>query len=556
MKRLNGAGTRALEIVKQFTVAQRTIAIIGVAVLVLGGIALANVLGKPTYQVLYSNISQANASSVVAQLEKDKVDYQLQDGGQTILVPASAVDGERLATANLLSSGAGGYSLLDDMGVTASEFQQNVTYKRAIEGELAKTIESIDGVGSASVQLAIPQQSVFSEEKEDPTASVFVNAATPLSSDQVNAIVHLVSAAYPGLTTENVSVVDQKGDTLSAVGGGATSGSDAAADYEATTKAAVQAMLDKVLGPGNAVVTVAADVSNSSGTKKSTSYTPGAATPLSESSNSTSYANGGGSAAAGAGASGVLGNDTTDTSTGGNSTTGSGSSSGSSSPSYSQSQSVKNNAVDKTETNETIVPGTLNRQTIAVAVNSSVAGQISTSALQGMVANAAGVNSSRGDSVSVTSVAFSNAAAKSAASALKQSQAAQSADQMTAIITTAIKVVGGIVLLVLLLGLLRKLFKRPEPTAVDAGALNVVPGVPGDPGYAGYAPTQQLGGFAGAGALPGGFPGTAPTVALGAPLGHDGAFAAMQADVDALAGSNPEQTADLLRALMSDRAGA
>jgi flagellar M-ring protein FliF len=556
MKRLNGAGTRALETIKQFTVAQRTIAIIGVAVLVLGGVALASVLGKPTMQPLYSNISTADAAAVKAQLESDKVEYELQDGGQTILVPAESVDAERLATASLLSSGAGGYNLLDDMGVTASEFQQNVTYKRAIEGELAKTIESIDGVSAASVQLAIPQQTVFSDQKEDPTASVFVNAGTPLSSDQVGAIVHLVSAAYPGLTTDNVSVVDQKGDTLSAVGGGATSGSDSAADYEASTKAAVQAMLDKVLGPGNAVVTVAADVSNSSGTKKSTTYTNGSSTPLSESSNSTSYANGG-AAAAGSGASGVLGDDTTDTSTGGNSSTASGTAgSDGTSPAYSQSQSVKNNAVNSTETNETIVPGTLNRQTISVAVNSSVVTTISANTLQGMVANAAGVDAARGDTISVTSVPFSDAAAKSAAAALKEQTAAQSSDQMMDLIKTAIQVVGGLVLFVLVVGLLRKLFKRPEQGSVDAGAMNVVPGgMPMDPAYGGYAPTAQLGGFAGAGQLHAG-PGTAPTVALGAPVGHDGAFAAMQADVDALAGSDPAQTADLLRALMSDRAPA
>ena len=550
MKRLNGAGSRALEVVKQFTVAQRTIAIIGVAVLVLGGVALANYVGKPTMQPLYSNIAASEAAAVTAQLDKDKVEYELQDGGQTILVPAASVDAERLATASLLSSGAGGYSLLDDMGVTASEFQQNVTYKRAIEGELAKTIGSIDGVAAASVQLAIPQQSVFSEQKENPTASVFVNATTPLSSDQVGAIVHLVAAAYPGLTTDNVSVVDSKGSTLSAVGGGGTGGSDSAADYEAATKSAVQAMLDKVLGPGNAVVTVAADVSNSSGTKKSTSYTAGANTPLAESKNSTSYANGGNAAASGA-ASGVLGDDTTDTSTGGNSATASGTG-GSGAPSYTQEQSVKNNAVDKTETNETIVPGTLNRQTIAVALNSSAATAISPSALQAMVANAAGVNAARGDTVSVTSVAFSNAAAKSAAAALKQSAAAESAAAMTGLITTAIQVVGGLVLFVLVVGLLRKLFKRPETSPLDAGALNVVPVVPGDPGYGGYAPTQQLGGFAGAGALQGG-PGTAPTVAMRAPI--DPAIGQLQADVDALAGSDPNQTAELLRALMSDRAG-
>ena len=551
MKRINGAGSRLLDTVKQFTVAQRTIAIIGVAVLVLGGVALASWLGKPAYQVLYSGISASEASGVTAQLVKDKVDYQLSSDGGTILVPADSVAQERLATASLLSSGAGGYSLLDDMGVTASEFQQNVTYKRAIEGELAKTIEAIDGVSSASVQLAIPQQSVFSDQKEDPTASVFVTATGPLSTDQVNAIVHLVAAAYPGLTTDNVSVVDQKGDTLSAVGGGtAGSGSDAAADYEASTKSAVQAMLDKVLGPGNAVVTVAADVSSSSGTKKTESYqAPNQAPALSESSNSTKYGNGGAAAAGANGASGVLGNDTTDTATGGNSS-GSGTG-GSGSPSYEQTQVSKNNALNKTTTDETIVPGTLNRQTIAVALNAKVTG-ISAFQVQQMVQNAAGYNAARGDSVAVTSLPFSTAAAKSAASALKASQAEQSGAQMTDIITTAIKVVGGLVLFVLVVGLLRKLFKRPEPTTPEPGSMTVLP-MNGDPALGGYAPTAQLGGFGPTGALGTGSPGTAPTQAL--PASGDPAFAAMQADVDALAGSDPEQTAGYLRALMGDRAG-
>ena len=551
MKRLNGAGSRALELIKQFTVAQRTIAIIGVAVLVLGGVALASQLTKPTYGVLYSNISDSEASGVVAQLTKDKVDYQLQGTG-TILVPQSDVDSERLATASLLSSGAGGYSLLDNLGVTASEFQQNVTYKRAIEGELAQTIEAIDGVSSASVQLAIPQQTVFTDDKQDPTASVFVNVSQPLTDDQVNAIVHLVAAAYPGLTTDNVSVVDQKGDTLSSVGSGvAGSGSDAATSYEQATKSAVQAMLDKVLGPGNAVVTVAADVSSSSGTKSSETYSAANAPALQESS-TVDGTGANGTSGTTTGASGVLGTDTTDSSTGGTSGTSSSTSGSGTSGSGTVTSSTKNNAVNKTTTNSTIVPGTLNRQTIAVALNSKAAGTISTSALQTMVSNAAGVNAARGDTVSVTTVPFSTAAAKTAAAALAQSQKSQSSDQMTGLITTAIKVFGGIALLVILISLLRKMFKRPEETAVDAGAMNIVP-IGTDPtGLGGYAPTQQLGSFGGQQPQFAPMPGMAPTAQLPA---ADGAFAQMQADVDALAGSDPNQTADYLRALMGDRAG-
>lgn len=544
MKRLNGAGVRALETIKQFTVAQRTIAIIGVAVLLLGGIALASQLTKPMYQVLYSGISASEASGVTAQLTKDKVDYTLSSDGTTIFVPEASVAQERLATASLLSSGAGGYSLLDNMGVTASEFQQNVTYKRAIEGELAQTIEGINGVSSAVVLLAIPQQTVFTDDKQNPTASVTVNAATPLTTDQVGAIGHLVAAAYPGLTTDNVSIVDQKGDTLASVGSGTTgSGSDAAAAYEATTRAAVQAMLDKVLGPGNAVVTVAADMSSSTGKKTSETYS-NANAPLSESSISTSNGTSGSST----GASGVLGTDTTN----GTSTGATSSAAGTGTGTGTVTQSAKDNAVNKTTIDQTIVPGTLNRQTIAVAVNTPAATNIQIPQLKQMVSDAAGVNAARLDSVSITTVPFSNAAAKSAAAALGQAQKAQSSGQMTELITTAIKVVGGLVLFVLVVGLLRKLFKRPEGSALDAGAMNIVP-MPGDPMYGGYPPTAQLGGYGPAGALGAPVPGTAPTVALNAPVNP--AFAQMQADVDALAGSNPEQTADYLRALMGDRAG-
>ena len=110
------------------------------------------------------------------QLHTDNVPYQLTDGGATILVPQDKVNDERLkaAAAGLPANKTAGYSLLDKMGVTSSEFQQNVTYKRAIEGELATTINAMDGVQTASVQLAIPKDTVFVSQKTDPTASVFI----------------------------------------------------------------------------------------------------------------------------------------------------------------------------------------------------------------------------------------------------------------------------------------------------------------------------------------------------------------------------------------------
>jgi flagellar M-ring protein FliF len=550
MKNLNGAGRRLLDTVRGFTVAQRTIAVIGVAILVLGGVALSSWLGRPSYSPLFTGLSASDASGVVAQLAKDKVDYQLSDGGATILVPAADVDAERLAAASagLPSSSTTGYALLDNMGVTASEFQQNVTYKRAIEGELAKTISSISGVANASVQLAIPQQTVFSDKQQDPTASVFVNVATPLTSDQVQAIVHLTAAAYPGLKDTNVSVVDQKGETLSSVGGSPSgSASEQATTYEDATRAKIQAQLDALLGPGNSTVTVNATVSQSSGTTTSKTYTtPSGAPVLSQSSNTSKY-NGSGAS----GAAGVLGTDTTSTSA----------TSGSGAGTYTSDQGVKNNAINQTTTTQTITPGTLTSQSIAVAVNATKAASVPTSTIQSLVAAAAGVNAKRGDTITVAAAPFSNAAAAAAKAALAQQQSAQSSDNMSRMITAAIWVVGGLLGFVLLVLVLRKLFKKPEQDTVDAGQLSVVPPVsPLDGVLAGGAPRLQ----GGAGPMAGLPTVPAPTVVLPqpvpvAPRGSAESlspFERLQADVDALAEAAPDRTAEYLRALMAEGAGA
>ncbi|WP_316316507.1 flagellar basal-body MS-ring/collar protein FliF, partial [Clavibacter michiganensis] len=255
-----------------------------------------------------TGLAAADASSITDQLTTDGVPYQLTDGGATILVPQDKVYSERLKAAsnNLPSSNEGGYSLLDKMGVTSSEFQQDVTYKRAIEGELAKTISSMDGVKAATVQLAIPEKTVFVAEEKDPTASVFVATenGAQLTTDQVQSIVHLTSAAVEGMQPTDVSVVDQKGQTLSAVGTGATgSGADQAADYDATTRKKIQDLLDTTLGPGNASVVVSATMNQQSGTRTSESFAQPTTGPvaLNESSTTEQYGSGSG---AGAGATG------------------------------------------------------------------------------------------------------------------------------------------------------------------------------------------------------------------------------------------------------------
>lgn len=409
---LQASLTKAKTFVSGFSVAQKTIAILGVAGLVLGAIALSAWMAKPSLTPLFSGLQAADASKVVDLLQADGVQYEITDGGSTILVPQSNVYSERLkaAAAGLPSSeSSNGYSLLDNMGVTSSEFQQNTTYKRAMEGELANTISAMNGVKLATVQLAIPKDSVFSDQKADPTASVFIETApgVTLSSDQVQAIVHLTSASIDGLKPNNVGVVDSAGTTLSAVGTGATgSAGKQATDYEKRVGNSVQAMLDRVLGPGNATVAVAADMDTQSGQKVDETFTqPENAPSLSESKATENYTGTGGG-----GAAGVLGPDNIAVPGGAN---GDGT--------FTSDKVTKDNAVNKTTQTTTIPAGVLKRQTVSVAVNSGAGANVAQ--VTNLVNAAAGINADRGDVVTVESIAFSQAGAQAAQDALAAAKA-------------------------------------------------------------------------------------------------------------------------------------
>lgn len=430
---LLGVWTRAKTFVAGFSVAQKTLAILGVAGLVLGAVALSAWISKPSLTPLFSGLQAADASKVVDMLHTDGVPYEITDGGGTILVPQDKVYDERLkaAAAGLPSSKSStGYSLLDNMGVTSSEFQQNVTYQRAMEGELANTVSAMDGVKLATVKLAIPKDSVFSDQKLDPTASVFVETATgvTLSTDQVQAIVHLTSASIDGLKPTNVAVVDSSGATLSAVGTGATgSATKQATDYENRISTSVQAMLDRVLGPGNATVAVAADMDSQSGQKVDETFTtPDNAPALSEATEKENYTG------TGTGSAGVLGPDNIavpggtvagDAANGGNGT-------------FNSEKSTKDNAVNKTTQTTTIPSGVLKRQTVSVAVNATAGANVQQ--ITNLVNAAAGINVQRGDVVTVENIAFSQAGAQAAQDALAAAKAAADAEAAAQLWTTII----------------------------------------------------------------------------------------------------------------------
>ncbi|HEX7970630.1 MAG TPA: flagellar basal-body MS-ring/collar protein FliF [Thiobacillus sp.] len=174
---------------------------------------------QPDYRVLFSNFSDRDGGAIVAELEKMNVPYKYAEGGGALLVPADRVHDARLklASQGLPKGGNVGFELMENQKLGASQFVEQINFQRAMEGELARSIESVSAVQAARVHLAMPKDSVFVSEQKMPTASVLLNLhpGRVLDPQQVSAIVHLVASSVPELSAKNVTVVDQNGNLLS-----------------------------------------------------------------------------------------------------------------------------------------------------------------------------------------------------------------------------------------------------------------------------------------------------------------------------------------------------
>lgn len=173
---------------------------------------------SPSMEVLYSDLDTADSTRITAQLQTMGAKYQLKQGGKEILISAKDVTRVRLELAEQGMGGSVlGYELFDKSeAIGATSFMQNVNYIRALEGELSRTIESLNSVKGARIHLVMPKRELFSRKKQEPSASVFLRmrGATRLSSEQISAVQHLVAAAVPSLTPKHISVIDNKGKLL------------------------------------------------------------------------------------------------------------------------------------------------------------------------------------------------------------------------------------------------------------------------------------------------------------------------------------------------------
>ncbi|MFB8828979.1 flagellar basal-body MS-ring/collar protein FliF [Azotobacter sp. CWF10] len=206
----------------------------------------------PEYRVLFANLDEADGGRIISELEKRAVPYRLSEGGQALLVPAEQLHTLRLQLAEqgLPQGGNVGFELLDKQAFGVSQFAEQINFQRGLEGELARSIESLGPVSRARVHLAMARQSVFVREREPARASVVLSLqpGRELGEPQVNAIAHLVSSSVPGLSIDAVTVVDQSGRLLSRQGS-ARDLDGTQLDYIDEVERSYQRRIENILAP-------------------------------------------------------------------------------------------------------------------------------------------------------------------------------------------------------------------------------------------------------------------------------------------------------------------
>lgn len=264
--------------------AQRIFLMLGVAavVAIMAGVLMWS--QKPDYRVLFSNFSDRDGGAIVASLQQMNVPYKFAEGGGAILVPAAQVHDARLklASQGLPKGGSVGFELMENQKLGVSQFLEQVNFQRALEGELARSIQSIAAVQTARVHLALPKASVFVRDQQKPTASVLLNlhAGRTLDQQQVNAIVHLVASSVPDLPARNVTVVDQSGSLISSpdkpAGTNVLDPSQLKYVQELQQHIArrIESIITPIVGPGNVRAEATADVDFSHSEQAAETYKP------------------------------------------------------------------------------------------------------------------------------------------------------------------------------------------------------------------------------------------------------------------------------------------
>lgn len=416
-----GISAQVMSFLKQFGIG-RLATILGV------GIGLACVLaaiflnmGAQPQSLLYSNLDLKEASEITAALDQAGIKHQVKGDGSTIMVNRDVVADTRLmlASKGLPTAGSVGYEIFDDApALGQTEFVQNINNQRALEGELARTIASLKGISSARVHLVMPKRELFQDEAASPTASVVVGlAGAELTGDQIRSIRNLVAGAVPNLRANSVTLVDDK-NRLLAAGGEEDSllgagGAEKRTEIEEGLRRRVKEIVEGVVGPGAARVTVTAELDLNSITREQVQFDPDGQVVRSTRTSSTTDSSTepapdgtvtatnnipGGDAELGAGTAGTQSD---------------------------QNEELTNYEISNTKTVEVIAPGAIKKLAVAVVVDGVLTppanGQGAPAyaprsaedmqRLDQLVKAAVGFSADRGDAVEVVNVRFSRDAA-------------------------------------------------------------------------------------------------------------------------------------------------
>ena len=352
---------------------------------------------EPDWVVLYADLNEVDTISIVESMKKNGYRYKVSDDHKSVLVPSNVRDEMRVFVAenDLIKNQNLGFELLDNMQLGSTDFKNKLTKQRIFQGELTRSIEKIQGIKYARVQLAEPERSIFQDDDEKPSASVVlvVEPGYKLKTAQVKAVKNLVAYAIPRMTPEQVFITDQDGNILSdETSKNSTDMESFKTNLEKETAKKVYGVLDKIVGKGNVSVQVNADIDFNSAKSTIESYTPlndekGTGVITSSQTEVETYEN----------PNNVQNpqNLTPPVTVNRN-------------LNYSKQKTAVNYSVTKEVKQVVYAPGTIKRLSIAVAVN-KVLTDSEKEEVKNLILSAAGVDYSRGDVISVSGLQFEGA---------------------------------------------------------------------------------------------------------------------------------------------------
>jgi flagellar M-ring protein FliF len=413
---------------------------------------------QPTYTVAYSGLDETDAGSIVDQLKTLGISYKLE--GTTILVPSDKLYDVRLQIANagLPKGSSSGYELFDKSSLGMTEFTQRITYQRAIEGELERTIGSLDSVDAVRVHIVTPEKTLLASEQAATTASITIKQkpGNQLDAGQIRAITYMTANAVEGLSAENVVVVDTNGIVLASGTSDGSAGSISQVDSRRAAELAaaadvqkrVKSLLDTALGPNKSVVqaSVRLDWSDQEITTTTFQPTPNAIRSSQKTTESYTLDSTGTGGVAGATANLPTPVAAAATTTG--------------SPTlYQRADETINYEVAQTENHQTIKPGMVDNISLSVLVD-GINDQQQLQTLQTAIAAAAGIDQKRGDQISVQTLTFDK-------TYLENQNAELAVADRTRIITLVAEIVGGLLLLAALFWYISRLLKNLKVASIS-----------------------------------------------------------------------------------------